>query len=72
MAIPRSAFLRLGDQTVVFVEKGESPDGQISYQRVPVTVEDEGEGSNWLPVTQGLEKGMRVVTAGAILLAGMS
>jgi cobalt-zinc-cadmium efflux system membrane fusion protein len=72
MAIPRSAFLRLGDQTVVFVEKGESPDGQIRYQRVPVTVEDEGEGSNWLPVTQGLEKGMRVVTAGAILLAGMS
>jgi hypothetical protein len=34
-------------------------------------VEDEGEGSNWLPVTQGVEKGARIVTSGAILLAGM-
>jgi cobalt-zinc-cadmium efflux system membrane fusion protein len=72
VAIPRAAFLRLGDQTVVFVEKGESPDGQMQYQRVPVAVEDEGEGSNWLPVTKGLVKGMRVVTSGAILLAGMT
>jgi hypothetical protein len=71
VAIPRSAFLRLGDQTIVFVEKGETPDGQIRFQRVPVTVEDEGEGSNWLPVTHGVEKGTRIVTSGAILLSGM-
>ena len=71
VAIPRSAFLRLGDQTVVYVETGKTPDGQLRYQRVPITVEDEGEGSNWLPVTQGIEKGARIVTSGAILLAGM-
>jgi len=72
MAIPRSAFLRLGDQTVVYVEKGATPDGRLRYQRVPVTVADEGEGSNWLPVTHGVERGDRIVTSGAILLAGMS
>jgi len=71
VAIPRSAFLRLGDQTVVYVEKGQTPDGQRRYQRVPVTVADEGEGSNWLAVTGGVEKGTRIVTSGAILLAGM-
>jgi hypothetical protein len=37
-----------------------------------VTVEDEGEGSNWLPVTHGVTKGTTIVTAGAILLAGMA
>ena len=72
LAIPRSAFLRLGDQTVVYVAKGETPDGMHRYQRVPVTVADEGEGSNWLAVTQGVEKGAVIVTSGAILLAGMS
>jgi cobalt-zinc-cadmium efflux system membrane fusion protein len=71
VAIPRSAFLRLGDQTVVYVAKGETPDGRQRYQRVPVTVADEGEGSNWLPVTEGVDKGARIVTSGAILLAGM-
>ena len=72
VAIPRSAFLRLGDQTVIFVERGRAPDGRVRYQRVPVTVEDEGEGSNWLPVTHGVTKGTPIVTAGAILLAGMA
>ena len=72
VAIPRSAFLRLGDQTVIFVERGRAPDGRVRYQRVPVTVEDEGEGSNWLPVTRGVTKGTPIVTAGAILLAGMA
>jgi cobalt-zinc-cadmium efflux system membrane fusion protein len=72
VAIPRSAFLRLGEQTVIFVERGRAPDGRVRYQRVPVTVEDEGEGSNWLPVTHGVTKGTTIVTAGAILLAGMT
>jgi cobalt-zinc-cadmium efflux system membrane fusion protein len=72
VAIPRSAFLRLGDQTVIFVERGRASDGRVRYQRVPVTVEDEGEGSNWLPVTHGVTKGTPIVTAGAILLAGMA
>ncbi len=70
LAIPRSSLLRLGDQTVVFVEKGQAPDGRMTYERVPVTVEDESADSNWLPVTRGLETGTRIVTSGAILLAG--
>ena len=72
VAIPRSAFLRLGEQTVIFVERGRAPDGRVRYQRVPVTVKDEGEGSNWLPVMHGVTKGTPIVTAGAILLAGMA
>jgi len=38
--------------------------------RKPVKV-DEGEGSEWLPVQSGIDKGEQVVTGGAILLAGM-
>ncbi len=70
LAIPRSALLRLGEQTVVFVETGKAPDGRRKFERVPVAV-DEGEGSKWVPVTHGLEKGQIIVTSGAILLAGM-
>ena len=70
LAIPRSALLRLGDATVVFLETGTSPDGRTKFERVPLTV-DEGESSRWLPVLQGLEPGARVVTAGAVLLSGM-
>jgi multidrug efflux pump subunit AcrA (membrane-fusion protein) len=70
LAIPRSALLRLGDATVVFLETGAAPDGRTKFERVPLTV-DEGESSRWLPVLQGLEPGSRVVTAGAVLLSGM-
>jgi cobalt-zinc-cadmium efflux system membrane fusion protein len=70
LAIPRSALLRLGEQTVVFVFVGNAPDGRLKFERIPVTV-DEGEGGKWVPVTHGLEKGMKVVTSGAILLSGM-
>jgi cobalt-zinc-cadmium efflux system membrane fusion protein len=70
LALPKGAVLRLGDQTVVFVQSGQTPDGKLKFERIPVSV-DEGEGSKWLPVTHGLEPGTKVVTAGAILLAGM-
>lgn len=69
IAIPRSALLRLGEQTAVFVEKGRSPDGRHVFARVPVTV-DEAEGGKWLPLSRGPERGARVVTQGTILLAG--
>jgi cobalt-zinc-cadmium efflux system membrane fusion protein len=69
LAIPRNALLRIGEQIVVFVEKGKSPDGRHIYARTPVTV-DEGEGGTWLPVTHGLEKGAPVVVEGGILLSG--
>jgi membrane fusion protein, heavy metal efflux system len=70
LAIPRSAMLRLGDQTVVFVEMGKAPNGLIRFERRPVAV-DEDEGGDYLPVTHGLERGEKIVTSGAILLAGM-
>jgi cobalt-zinc-cadmium efflux system membrane fusion protein len=69
IAIPRSAVLRLGDQTVVFLDRG-AKGGAERFERVPVTV-DEGEGSEWLTVDHGLDKGDKVVTGGAILLSGM-
>jgi cobalt-zinc-cadmium efflux system membrane fusion protein len=70
LAIPRSAMLRLGDQTVVFVQTGMSPNGLIRFERRPVAV-DEDEGGDYFPVTHGLEHGEKIVTSGAILLAGM-
>lgn len=70
LAIPRSAMLRLGDQTVVFVETGAAPDGLVRFERRPVAV-DEDEGGDFLPVTHGLLRGEKIVTSGAILLAGM-
>jgi cobalt-zinc-cadmium efflux system membrane fusion protein len=69
LAIPRSALLRLGEQTVVFVEKGKRPDGRHVYLKVPVVV-DEAESASWIPVSKGLAKGDQIVTAGGILLAG--
>jgi cobalt-zinc-cadmium efflux system membrane fusion protein len=70
LAIPRNALLRLGDQTVVFVEKGKTKDGQLRFERRPVAV-DEEEGGDYLPVTHGLEAGERIVTSGGILLLGL-
>jgi cobalt-zinc-cadmium efflux system membrane fusion protein len=70
LALPKGSVLRSKDETVVFVEKGTTPDGQLRFLRVPVDV-DEGEGSHWLPVTKGLERGTRVVTHGAVLLLGL-
>jgi cobalt-zinc-cadmium efflux system membrane fusion protein len=70
LAIPRSALLRLGDSTVVFVDLGKTTDGRSRYERKPVIV-DETEGSKWIPVSHGLDKGEKVVTSGAVLLSGM-
>jgi cobalt-zinc-cadmium efflux system membrane fusion protein len=71
LAIPRSALLRLGEQTSVFVERGKTADGRHVYARVPVTV-DESEGGKWIPISHGLERGTKIVTEGSILLSGSS
>jgi hypothetical protein len=52
------------------LQTGTTPDGRLKFERVPVSV-DEGEGGKWVPITHGLDKGAKVVTAGAILLSGM-
>jgi len=68
LAIPRSALLRLGDQTVVFVELGKTPDGRLRFERRPVMVNEE-LGGEYLPVQRNLAKGERIVVSGAILLS---
>jgi membrane fusion protein, heavy metal efflux system len=70
LAVPRSALLRLGDQTVVFVEVGKTSDGRLRFERRPVVVNEE-LGSEYLPVLRNLAKGERIVVSGAILLSGM-
>jgi len=70
LAIPRSAILRLGDTRVVFVQTGTNPDGKVRFERMPVDVDEYGADA-WLPVKHGLDKGMLVVTKGAVLLSEM-
>ncbi len=70
LALPHSALLRMGEQTVVFVQKGEAPDGRIRFARIPVQI-DVGEGSQWAVVQHGLTAGTPVVVSGAVLLSGM-
>jgi len=69
LAVPRTALLRLGDQTVVFVDVGRAPDGRVRFERRPVEVDD-AEG-DWVAVRNGIKPGDRVVTSGAILLVGL-
>jgi len=68
LAVPRSALLRLGDEMVVFVELGKTPDGRLRFERRPVVVNEE-LGGEYLPVLRNLAKGERIVVSGAILLS---
>jgi cobalt-zinc-cadmium efflux system membrane fusion protein len=70
LAIPRNALLRLGDSTMVFVQRGPAPGGRIRFERVPVAVDDT-IGENYYPVLHGLDDGMQVVSNNAIQLVGM-
>ena len=70
LALPHDAIVRMGDQTVVFVDVGKTPDGRMKFERRPVSV-DLGESNKWVPVDHGVEKGQRVVVSGGILLSGM-
>jgi cobalt-zinc-cadmium efflux system membrane fusion protein len=70
LAIPKGSAIRLGDQTLVYVERGKTADGRLKFQALPVSI-DEGEGGHWLPVSKGLVAGDHVVTAGTVLLSGM-
>jgi cobalt-zinc-cadmium efflux system membrane fusion protein len=64
LALPKSAILHLGSQTVVFVDHGAGTDGKQHFERLPVAV-DEALGGRWLPVLHGLNPGDNVVTTGA-------
>jgi cobalt-zinc-cadmium efflux system membrane fusion protein len=64
LALPKTAILHLGDQTVVFLDHGAGPDGKHHFERLPVAV-DEALGGRWLPVLHGLDSGDNIVTQGA-------
>ncbi len=69
-ALPRASLLRIGDQTVVFVQTGNAPDGRVKFARRIVAV-NEDEGADYLPILRGVQAGDQIVTSGAILLSGM-
>jgi cobalt-zinc-cadmium efflux system membrane fusion protein len=69
-ALPRTAVLRIADQTVVFVETGSAPDGRLKFNRRIVAI-NEDQGTDYVPIVRGVGPGDRVVTAGAVLLSGM-
>jgi cobalt-zinc-cadmium efflux system membrane fusion protein len=70
LATPRSSIVRLGDQTFAFTVVADEADG-VRFARIPVHVDEEADGA-WLPVLGGLDRGTRVVSAGAMLLSGMN
>jgi cobalt-zinc-cadmium efflux system membrane fusion protein len=71
LAIPRSSVLRLGDQTVVFVQQtGRAPDGRYRFERLPVAVEDAEDGP-WVRVTHGLGLGVPVVADGVAEISAL-
>jgi cobalt-zinc-cadmium efflux system membrane fusion protein len=69
-ALPRTAVLRIADQTAVFVANGTTPDGRLKFIRRIVAV-NEDQGADYLPIVRGVATGDRIVTTGATLLSGM-
>jgi len=69
-ALPRTAVLRIADQTAVFVETGAAPDGRLRFVRRIVAI-NEDQGTDYLPIVRGVTPGDRIVTTGATLLSGM-
>lgn len=69
LSIPRSAVVRLGDQMVVFVDRGYAANGARRFERRIVDV-DESDAGAYVPVLRGLSPGERVVSSGAVILSG--
>lgn len=67
LALASDAVLHLGDQTVVFVDRGTTPDGRRRFERLPVSI-DEARGGKWFPILHGLDAGDQVVSHGADFL----
>jgi hypothetical protein len=68
LAVRRDAVVRLGEQDMVMVESGNSPNGQKIFKRRPVRV-DMSEPGDYVPVLNGLAAGERIVVKNAILLS---
>jgi membrane fusion protein, heavy metal efflux system len=78
VALPRSALVHLGEQTFVFVAKGQvdsaqanTADERFKFERRPVGV-DEDISSDFYPVLRGLQAGETIVVDGALLLSQVS
>jgi len=71
LAIPRSAVLRIGEQTLVFVQEGRTESGLFRFQRRAVHV-DENAAGDLLPVIDGLQRGDVVVITGGLQLTSMT
>jgi len=70
VTVPRDALMRVGDETIVFVEGPHDADGGVTFQRRAV-IADEQLPTDTVPVLAGLQAGERVATRGAIFLLGM-
>jgi cobalt-zinc-cadmium efflux system membrane fusion protein len=68
LAVPRTAVVKLGEQSVVFAQSGSAPDGRVKFERLPVSVDETLEGA-FVPVEHGLDIGAKIVTRGAQALA---
>ena len=68
VALPKGALVRLGGQTLVFVEKGRTEDGRMRFERRPVSVDEDVTG-DFYPVARGVTAGETVVVDGALLLS---
>jgi cobalt-zinc-cadmium efflux system membrane fusion protein len=69
LAVPRAALLRVGEETIVFVDVGEQA-GKRVFQRRRVTA-DEGRSGGLVPVAGAVLPGERVVVKGAVFVLGM-
>jgi cobalt-zinc-cadmium efflux system membrane fusion protein len=69
LAVPKDAVLHLGDQTVVFVQLPDAPNGNARFERRPIALQEDATG-DFLAVEHGLDKGEKVVVSGAILISG--
>jgi len=64
LSVPRTAVVRLGDQPVVFAQLGQTADGHVRFERLPVAVDEAIEGS-FVPIEHGVSAGAQIVTHGA-------
>jgi len=69
LALPRTALLRLGGQTVVVIQTGTTENGLFRFEERRVRVE--ADDADPVVILSGLTRGERVVVSGSLLLAGM-
>jgi cobalt-zinc-cadmium efflux system membrane fusion protein len=68
LAIPRPSIVHLGGASLVFFDRGLSPDARERFERLPIIANEYGNGY-FVPVTLGVELGDRIVTRGMAALS---